>query len=240
MCNVASRLLSITTILLLVAAGCRNASDDAKSAKAEPSMTPESIEQECLKQLAEVDSMLAFAEARHYSLLQKMEHHQIDGFPDGYMVATEGYTPNFYSTTGLQGRVASSTGQFYLVSSLTGKPLQHNSVTVSTLDHEATTDVVPRDGELNMATSSGEVVTYFGSNAEAIGKQMSLEKECDNPRAVVTFHGDKGEWSITLTPEQISGIGTAWEYADNYQQLQELSIERDRLKATLDFAQSQK
>lgn len=201
-------------------------------------LRPKVIEQYCNIQLAEIDSMMGFAEARRSSLLPKMVQESVKGFDDGYSTASAGYNPNFYSTTGIQGRVT-TVGDFYIVSSLTGKPLKHNSITFATTDGSVTTPEVDASDELGITTSSGEVVSYFGDAPEKIGELASQAMFNDVPTATVTLHGAKGDREVKLTPAQIEGLATAWEFSDNFKQLRRLSIERDRLKATLATAQSQ-
>lgn len=199
---------------------------------------PMVIERECQVQLALVDSTFAAAESRRAELLPLMTRKQVQGFGDGYSVATAADAPNFYSHTGIQGRVTAD-GSFYIVSSLTGGPLCHHSITFVTSAGEATTEPVGFDGELNMRTAGGEVVTYFGQIPDAIGELAAAEALGDSPKASVIFHWQKGDRTITLTPDQIRGLATAWEFARNYQALRTLSLDRDRLIATRDLARSQ-
>lgn len=196
------------------------------------------FEKYCEAQLAEIDSIMTFAETRRNQLLAKMVQNNVAGFPDGYNTAQAGYTSNFYSTTGIQGR-STTTGDFYIVSSLVGRPLHHHSITVTTPEGSVTTPAVEYDGELNMRVNGGEVVSYFGDAPAQIGQLAYKELMADSPQATVTFHGDKGTRTITLTPAQIEGLATTWEFTDNYRQLRHLSIERDRIAAQLDLARRQ-
>ncbi len=201
-------------------------------------LRPKVIEQYCNAQLAEIDSMMAFAEARRASLLPKMVQATVAGFDDGYSTASAGYNANFYSTTGIQARVT-TVGDYYIVSSLTGNPLRHHSITFTTADGSVTTPTVESGDEMGITTGSGEVVTYFGEAPDQIGQLASQAMLNDMPSATVTLHGAKGDREVKLTPAQIEGLATAWEFSDNFKQLRSLSIDRDRLKATLATARRQ-
>ncbi len=199
---------------------------------------PEVMTRYCEAQLAEVDSMMSFAEARRNSLLPKLVQNSVKGFSDGYSTAAAGYNPNFYSTTGIQARV-NTDGDYYIVSSVTGQPLHSHSITFTTPDGSVTTPRVDYDGELSLRTSSSEVVSYFGDAPYKIGELAAKAMLADEPTATVTIHGEKVDHSIMLTPTQIESLATTWEFADNFKQLRHLSIERDRLRATLEAARSQ-
>jgi len=199
---------------------------------------PHVIEKYCMLQLEQADSALAVAEAHKEQLLADMQQCRVKGFADGYWTSRSGHNPRLYDGNGVEARVT-TTGDFYMVSSLNPTTLHHHSFSISSPTESVTSPVVSHDGELNMRVNGGEVVSYFGPGIDSVG-EMALRYVADGaPVLKVTFHGQRGDKTITLTHAQVKGIAQAYDYATTFGQLMSLSLEVDRLNQQLLIARRQ-
>ncbi len=201
-------------------------------------MRPQVIEKYCMLQLAQADSALAVAEAHKEQLLADMRQSQVKGFADGYWTSRSGHNPRLYDGNGVEARVT-TTGDFYMVSSLNPTTLRHHSFSISSPTESVTSPMVSYDGELNMRVNGGEVVSYFGPGIDSVGEMASRYAADGAPALKVTFHGQRGDKTITLTHAQVKGIAQAYDYATTFDQLRNLSLEVDRLNQQLLIARRQ-
>lgn len=199
-------------------------------------LRPEATEGLTMAQLSHADSLTATLQSRYDSIARLMVKIDSPELVEGYWVAAQGRNPQPMSTDIIEGRITDN-GEFYMVSSLNPSSLRHNSFSLTSGDGDnVSTATVPYDGEMNYRINGGEVVTYMSDNCKEIGPFAAAHRQ---KPVTVTFHGE-GNKKIRLTPAQISGLATAWEFSQTLTEFRHWSIERERLNRQLSISRNQK
>lgn len=185
-------------------------------------------------EFSRMDSLVASLQVRYDSIVSLMTKVSTPDFAEGYWVATEGRNPRLVSGDGIEGRVT-ETGEFYMVSSLCPSNVHHQWFTLSTGSADASTQVVPYDGELNYRVNGGEVVTYMTAACSAVGQFASEHRD---ETLTVTYRGERTK-KQTLTSAQAHGLATAWDFAQTLSAFRRASIERERLNRQLAITRDQ-
>lgn len=196
-------------------------------------LRPKVIEKATLLKISTNDSLMALDKVEAERLKPKLKWVKTPRMIEGYWVASEGYNPSFMSTTAIQGRV-SEIGEFYIVSS--AKPsLGHTAISLSDGRSKVSTPEVPYDGESNYRIDGGEIITFSPAQSDTIGG-FALANS-GKPLAL-TFHG-KSSRPVKLTATQTTALADAYAYARAVSRARQLSVDRQRLEATLQVARDQ-
>ena len=178
--------------------------------------------------LQQADSLLAVLSVRSDSLgkLVKFVQNPIEG----YYVGKNSDPLSFTNSTGLQARMTPN-GDFYLVSSLHGIKINSTAISVGGVDSTP----VPYDGERNDRSFGNEVITFMGSECDAIGRTIA---EHAGEQMILIFKGDK-DYRTTLKPAQTQEIANVYNLASCMRAVRVASLEKDRLQKSVDIARSQ-
>lgn len=179
-------------------------------------------------ELQRADSTVAVLSARIDSLSQFTRF--VKNPIEGYYVGKGADAANFTRTTGLQARLTPN-GDFYLISSLHGVAIKSTGVAVDGVE----TARIPYDGERNDRSFGSEVITYMGTECDALGRYIA---EHQGQQLILTFLGDR-EYRTKLTPAQTREIGDLYRLASDMRALRVANIEKERLTRAVDIARSQ-
>ncbi len=202
-------------------------------------LRPKVIEQLALLKIASVDSMTQVDKSMMEQLKPMLKWVKTPGMIEGYWTYAKSYNPNFMNTTGVEARV-SEIGQFYVVSSANPSSLKHTSVTLTIDGQSATTPVVPYDGESNYRIGGGEVIAFSPEQSDTIGAFAARILSSTSPKKMgITFNGEKGKKTITLTEAQARAIEMAYLYSNAVIRARDNEVERQRLERTIEIAKRQ-
>lgn len=196
-------------------------------------LRPKVIEKSTLLAISTNDSLMVYGQVEAENIKPKLKWVKTPRMIEGYWVATKGYDPDFMSKTAIQGRV-SEIGEFYIVSS--AKPsIKHTSITLSSGAASAATPEVAYDGESNYRIDGGEIITFSPAQSDTIGA-FALENA--GKGLTLSFRG-KSTKNIKLSATQVDALANTYAYARAVKQARELTVERQRLEATLQVARNQ-
>lgn len=198
------------------------------------SLRPRVIEGATLLQISTNDSLMALSRLSAEQLRPSLVWVKTPRMIEGYWVSRQANNPDFFNTTGIQGRV-SEIGEFYIVSSMNPSSLRHTSVSLSDGRSSVSTPEVPYDGESNYRIDGSEVITFSPAQSDTIGQFASTH--ADAP-LTLTFRG-KGTKAVKLTKAQVKALADAWAYSRATVTARDLDAERRRLEATLQVARNQ-
>ena len=196
-------------------------------------LRPKVIEKATLLQISTNDSLMALDKVEADRLKPLLKWVKTPRMLEGYWVAAKGYNPSFMSTTAIQGRV-SEIGEFYIVSSA-NPSVGHTAITISDGNSSVSTPDVPYDGESNYRIDGGEIITFSPAQSDTIG-QFALAN-ATRP-LTITLKG-KSSRKLKLTGDQAAALADTYAYSRAVSRARQLSVERQRLEATLQVARDQ-
>lgn len=196
-------------------------------------LRPKVIEKATLLAISTNDSLMVYGHVEAEQIKPRLKWIKTPRMIEGYWVAAKGYDPDFMAKTAIQPRV-SEIGEFYIVSS--AKPLvNHTSIQLSSGTASAATPDVAYDGESNYRINGGEIITFSPAQSDTIGA-FALENA--GKGLTLSFRG-KSTRNIKLSASQVDAIADTYAYARAVKRARELTVERQRLEATLQVARNQ-
>lgn len=196
-------------------------------------LRPKIIEKATLQAITTNDSLMVYGQVEAEQIKPRLKWIKTPRMIEGYWVAAKGYDPDFMAKTAIQPRV-SEIGEFYIVSS--AKPsVNHTSILLSSGSASAATPEVAYDGESNYRINGGEIITFSPAQSDTIG---AFALENSGKGLTLSFRG-KSTRNIKLSAAQVDAIADTYAYARAVKRARELSVERQRLEATLQVARNQ-
>lgn len=201
-------------------------------------LRPLIIEHATMCEIEQCDSLITSARERYRQAKEAMKKVENPELVEGYWVAVKGSGQPLMDRTGIEARV-SDDGEFYVVSEVNAAGnLHHSSITLSLPSGEnASSGMVPYDGELNYRLNGSETVTFSWENVDSLGRfAVSHSGEA----MTLTFCGDNGaSKKIKLSPDEVSAIASAYEMASAQREGKNLMASRQLLERKLALARDQ-
>ncbi len=198
-------------------------------------LRPKAIELATLAEISTVDSLLAVRQATYEQLKGFMKLISSPDLVEPYYVYADTYNKEFLNTIGIEPRV-SEFGEFYIISSVNPGGLKHQGITVTAGGVEASTGMVPYDGEMNYRINNSEVISFTPAQCDTIG---ALAESNRGAAMKLTFNGEKKNHTVKLSDKQRDAIVTCYLFSHSITDSREMAVKREKLERQLQIARDQ-
>lgn len=211
-----------------------NYSADTEAARNSIMLRPKAIELQCLNQIVVNDSVIKAEQTRVDSIMPLMKKISLRAV-DGYWVDKASYNPDFMNSTGISGRV-SVIGEFYIVSCVNGGNPNYSSISIENGSDKVTSETVASDNARNYSHGGARIISFTPAESDSLGHFVVNNRNAKS--LTVRFNG-KGNRTVKLTPKQINGIATAYQFANAVNLLRTATINSERLQKRLELSRQQ-